>query len=110
MPPSTSQVSLPSQIGATEFMMSVRASSVGRERRHDADAEVEAVEEHVHEHGQREDAGPDGNEIDGHGAGPLRRIPLPRTAARAARLRVRRGCDGAAASCAGRPRCTSFTR
>ena len=37
----------------------------------DADAEVEPVEQHVHEDGEPEDAGPDGNEVDGHGAVPV---------------------------------------
>ena len=50
MPPSTSQVSLPSQTGATEFIMMLRDARVGREAVEHADAEIEAVEQHVEEH------------------------------------------------------------
>ena len=51
-PPSTSQVSLQSQIGATEFIISVARGVVAAQREQDADAEVEAVEQHVHEHAE----------------------------------------------------------
>ena len=46
-PPSTSHVSLPSQIGAIEFMTRLRESPIGREAIEDADAQIEAVEQHV---------------------------------------------------------------
>ena len=53
MPPITSHVSLPSQIGATVFMMSVRASSSAANGDRMPTPEVEAVEQDVHEHGER---------------------------------------------------------
>jgi hypothetical protein len=45
-PPSTSHVSLPSQIGATEFIIWSRALGL-REREQYADTEIEAVDDHV---------------------------------------------------------------
>ena len=46
-PPSTSHVSLPSQNGATEFIIWSRSRLVAEERKQDADAEIEAVEHDV---------------------------------------------------------------
>ena len=43
---------------------------VAREREQDAHAQIEAVEEHVHEHADGEDDGPDRNEVDVHGRIP----------------------------------------
>ena len=63
-PPSTSQVSLPSQIGAIEFIIRLRDARVGREAVENADAEIEAVEQHVEEHADAEDRGPDRHEIE----------------------------------------------
>src|SRR3569833_2080617 len=63
-PPSTSQVSLPSHTGAIAFVL------VARERREQADAEVETVQHHVGEHGEGEQGGPDQRVIEGHGALP----------------------------------------
>ena len=67
MPPSTSQVSLPSQIGAIEFITRLRDGGVGREAVEDADAEVEAVEQHVEEHAEAEDQRPDRHEVEDGG-------------------------------------------
>ena len=52
-PPSTSQVSLPSQIGAIEFITMLRDVGIGREAVEHADAEIEAVEQHVEEDAER---------------------------------------------------------
>ncbi len=62
-PPRISQVSLPSQIGAIEFMIAARSVS-RREAVQHADAEVEAVEQDVKEHAEADDAGPDRHEVE----------------------------------------------
>ena len=65
--PRMSQVSLPSQIGAIEFITSSRALAVGREVVEHADAEIEAVERDIEEDADGEDGGPDRNEVErGH--------------------------------------------
>ena len=63
-PPSTSQVSLPSQIGAIEFITRLRESRSGAKPYEDADAEVEAVEQHVEKHADAEHQRPDRHEIE----------------------------------------------
>ena len=63
MPPRTSQVSLPSQIGAIEFMTRLREARRARSRK-DAHAQIEAVEQHVEEHADAEDHRPDRNKIE----------------------------------------------
>ena len=58
-PPSTSHVSLPSQNGATEFIIWSRSCSVSGEWKQYADPEIEAVEDHVHRDREPDDCGPD---------------------------------------------------
>ena len=58
-PPSTSQVSLPSQIGAIEFMTRLRESRSARESIEDADAQIEAVQEHIEKDADAEHERPD---------------------------------------------------
>ena len=100
MPPSTSHVSLPSQIGATEFIISVRASSSCANGNEDADAEVEAVEQHVHEHADAEDDRPDGNEVEVHRGSRQASASRARTAAAPG---ARRASARAASTCSGGP-------
>ena len=71
-PPSTSQVSLPSQIGAIEFMIGVARRGIRRKAVEHADTEIEAVEQDVEEHRHAEDQRPDRNEIENlaHGSCP----------------------------------------
>ena len=58
MPPNTSQVSLPSQTGAIEFITMLRWPAVRHQPVEDADTEIEAVEHHVIKHRQRQEGGP----------------------------------------------------
>ena len=89
-PPSTSQVSLPSHTGAIEFITRLRDFAVGSEAVEDADAEVEAVEQHVEKDADAEDEGPDRHEIENIGAhlrSPIRQAARRERAISAARPR-----------------------
>ena len=55
----TSHVSLPSQIGATVPIMVLRRHLVARQPEENADAEIEAVEQNIQEHAEREDEYPE---------------------------------------------------
>ena len=57
-PPKTSQVSLPSQIGAIVFMIVLREAMIGRETEKHAYAEIEAVEQDIEEHCHPQDYRP----------------------------------------------------
>jgi hypothetical protein len=63
-PPSTSQVSLPSQIGATEFIMMSRAASLGARR--NRNAKIETFHQHIHEDAEPQDQCPQRHEIERH--------------------------------------------
>src|SRR5882672_7649409 len=67
-PPSTSQVSLPSQNGATEFIIRLLVLGL-REREQYADPEIKAVEDHVHRDGKSDQRSPDHWQIRFHGRG-----------------------------------------
>ena len=48
-----------------------RSAGVLGEREQDADAEVEAVEQHVEQHREGDHAGPDQRQVEAHGSGSL---------------------------------------
>ena len=63
-PPSTSQVSLPSQTGATLFMITSRSVLLGKQRKQHAEAEVESVHHHIDKDREGDDEGPEGRDVE----------------------------------------------
>ena len=101
-PPSTSQVSLPSQTGATVFIITSRSASSGANGNRMPIAEVETVHDHVHDHAERDDAGPDQRQVDAPSASlPRRRRPDRRIVLERLRQRPRSaGCPPAGSASA----------
>ena len=58
-PPSTNQVSLPSQNGATEFIIWSRSISFGKVRKQNPHPQIEPVQDHVHRHREADHTGAD---------------------------------------------------